>query len=94
MPRVHVTILPGLAQELVPGCRTRIVLDVEVPESATAAHLVAILGQRASESSILRTSAWRRDVHMIVNGRYATDPGDWELKGDDHVILMPVYGGG
>jgi len=94
MPRVHVTVLPGLSQELVPGCRTRIVLDVEVPESATAADLIAVLGQRASEPSVLRSDAWRKEVQLVANGRYVIDPERWVLGSGDRVIVMPIYGGG
>jgi len=89
-----VTVLPGLAEELVPGCRTRIAMEVEVPEPATPARLVSILGQSAVETSVLRTDAWRKVAHVIVNGRYITDPDQWPLANDDDVFLMPVYGGG
>lgn len=78
--RVHAKLFATLARHR-PGTTAGAVIEVDLPESATIAELLAKLGVPEEEARMI-----------FVNGR--ARPADWPLQPGDEVGAFPPIGGG
>ncbi len=98
--RVQIRILPWFSQVLVPGQRSSLLLEEELPPGALLRTLLHFLADRYArfEEIIYNPSddALQATVVLTHNGRLISPSSalDLALQSGDSIALIPAYSGG
>ena len=98
--QVQVKVLPWFSEIIVPGQRTQVEVETELPPGSVLRSLLAGLAARYArfDQAIYepQSDALRETVIVTHNERLVSPAAalDLELKNGDTVALLPAYSGG